>query len=169
MLSALHSPDQSRKNTMIRESLSDLRDIINDNSAADLSLEEVVSDLRAETAEHCAAHDIQLDWSLQGETGRALPPTASHALRSVMREIVSNTIKHAEASTLSIAIVADGRELTFMCQDNGKGFDPMTVKPGNGLENLQDRLAALGGELATLPTPEGVTTKASFPLARLEG
>lgn len=86
-----------------------------------------------------------------------------------MREIVSNTIKHAEASTLSIAIVADGRELNFVCQDNGKGFDPMTVKPGNGLENLQDRLAALGGELATLPTPEGVTTKASFPLARLEG
>ena len=169
LLSALHSPDQSRKDTMIRESLSDLRDIINDNSAADLSLEEVVSDLRAETAERCAAHDIQLDWSLQGETGRALPPTASHALRSVMREIVSNTIKHAEASTLSIAIVADGRELNFVCQDNGKGFDPMIVKPGNGLENLQDRLAALGGELATLPTPEGVTTKASFPLARLEG
>lgn len=166
LLSALHSPDQSRKDTMIRESLADLRDIINDNSASDLSLEDVVSDLRAETAERCAAHDIRLEWRLDGDGDTTLPPTASHALRSVMREIVSNTIKHAGASVLAIRISAERSRLDFTCRDDGRGFDPVTVKLGNGLENLQDRLAALGGELTTLPTPEGVTTKASFPLAR---
>lgn len=164
LLSALHSSDQGRKDTMIRESLSDLRDIINDNSASDLSLEEVLSDLRAETAERCAGHGIELGWALSGTDNVALAPAASHALRSVIREIVSNSIKHARASMLDISIAASADRLEFSCRDNGQGFDPATITPGNGLDNLENRVSALGGELTTTPSKDGVETRGSFPV-----
>lgn len=138
LLSVLYSFDQFCKDMMIWELFFDLCDIINDNFVVDLLLEEVVLDLWVEMVECCVVYDIQLDWSLQGEMGRVLFFMVLYVLRFVMCEIVSNMIKYVEVSMLFIVIVVDGCELNFVCQDNGKGFDLMIVKLGNGFENLQD-------------------------------
>ncbi|WP_454043480.1 sensor histidine kinase [Cellulosimicrobium sp. Marseille-Q8652] len=60
------------------------------------------------------------------------------------QEIVTNTIRHAEATALTIEVVADddGR-VRLVAQDDGRGA--RRVEPGNGLRGITERVEALGG------------------------
>jgi signal transduction histidine kinase len=53
----------------------------------------------------------------------------------------------------------------FTVADTGPGFDPTTVGNGSGLQNMADRLAAVGGELSVLSRPgSGTTVVGSVPV-----
>jgi len=163
LLGALHSRETDRKDTMIRETLTDLRDIINNASSAGMALVNLVADLRAETAERLAAADIALDWTVDIAPGTDLSPVALHALRSVLRECVSNSIRHARASQVGVRLEGDGTILTLTVSDDGTGFDPDTVRRGNGLGNLESRMAGVKGGLELASGGTGTTITARFP------
>lgn len=50
-------------------------------------------------------------------------------------------------------LAASNGALTFSVADDGRGFDPRTTKMGAGLQNMADRLSALGGGLEVESTP----------------
>ena len=52
-----------------------------------------------------------------------------------------------------VITVSQNPHLRFEVRDDGAGFDPATVAGGNGLTNLQDRLAAVGGALLVESAP----------------
>jgi signal transduction histidine kinase len=71
--------------------------------------------------------------------------TAIH-LNKILQEAVQNTIKHANATQLHYTITSTNKiEITIY--DNGKGFDQLIVKKGNGLENMQWRAKEVGIEI----------------------
>jgi signal transduction histidine kinase len=79
---------------------------------------------------------------------------ADHA-EAVVREAVSNALRHAAATTLSIRVVVDD-DLSIEVSDNGRGItSPVTE---SGLKNLRERAECVGGEFAIAGTPEGGTT-----------
>jgi signal transduction histidine kinase len=61
-------------------------------------------------------------------------------------EALQNVAKHARATAVSIRIEDHEGDLAFAVEDDGVGL-PRSVKPGSGLQNMSDRLAALGGRL----------------------
>ena len=65
----------------------------------------------------------------------------------VLQEAINNTIKYANASEISIAISETKNKLIFIISDNGKGFDINTIELGNGLENMQQRIQEIEGEI----------------------
>ncbi|MGX8796180.1 sensor histidine kinase [Fusibacter sp. JL298sf-3] len=65
------------------------------------------------------------------------------ALRRVVTELVTNTLKHAEADKLLISMVATEENIRLQVMDNGKGAE--TLLKGNGLSGIDSRLAAIGG------------------------
>lgn len=82
------------------------------------------------------------DVNLQGDE-------AVHLFR-VVQELLSNAIKHAKASKLSIQINAFENEITLIIEDNGIGFDYEKAKQeakGLGLGNLEARVEQLNGQL----------------------
>ncbi|WP_339748706.1 ATP-binding protein [uncultured Maricaulis sp.] len=166
LLGALHSRDDDRKNSMIRETLTDLRDIINDASGGTRSLDETLADLRLETAERLASVGIALEWVNEAGDLAGLPPQAGHALRSLLREAASNVLKHSGASVMRVEIRYDGNRAELVIEDDGSGFDPADRTGGNGLANMQGRLAGLDGRLEILPSAAGTRLAASFPLPR---
>ncbi len=71
-------------------------------------------------------------------------------LYRVIQESVNNVIKHAKATQMSIQLSQDASGITLAIEDNGVGFDPLTVDwnaSGLGLKNMRDRLELLNGEL----------------------
>ena len=71
---------------------------------------------------------------------------------AVIREAVSNVVKHARATTVTVSItVAD--ELVVQVIDNGIGL-PADVTP-SGLANLALRAEKAGGTFTTTPPPGG--------------
>ncbi|MGM0697852.1 MAG: sensor histidine kinase [Actinomycetota bacterium] len=73
------------------------------------------------------------------------PPAVESAAYFVVREAVTNVVKHAEASAITVSIVAEPRTaLTVTVSDDGVGgADPR----GGGLQGLTRRVGALDGSL----------------------
>ncbi|UXA20570.1 GAF domain-containing sensor histidine kinase [Mycobacterium sp. SMC-4] len=78
---------------------------------------------------------------------------ADHA-EAVVREAVSNAVRHADATSLSVSVVA-GDELCIEVVDDGCGI-PADIT-GSGLNNLQRRAAEVGGTFAIEAVPSGGT------------
>src|SRR2546426_7731600 len=80
-------------------------------------------------------------------------------------EALQNVVKSAEASAVDLHISTENSVLTFRVEDNGKGFDPATAIRGSGLQNIRDRLDALGGSLEVRSAPgHGTTVVGTVPL-----
>lgn len=93
------------------------------------------------------------------DIGRYGPDVESAVYFSCM-EALQNAVKHAEgASAITIEVSDDGR-LRFEVRDDGAGFarDGSSEREGNGLANLRDRLAAIGGSI-TVDSRPGAGTR----------
>ena len=165
LLSALHSADGDRKDVMIRDSLSDLRAIVNDAAAPGRDFDEVFSDLRAETAERLESRGMQLDWRAELPAGFCPPPTLVHALRSIVREAVSNAIRHSGANRACVFFSISEAEFQVRISDNGAGFDPAQTGRRGGLDNMRLRVQGLGGRFDLKSSDEGSRILCGFPPA----
>jgi len=80
-------------------------------------------------------------------------------------EALQNMAKHASASGGSVHVWrADGR-LKFEVQDNGHGYALDHNRSTGGLQNIRDRLEALGGALDVSSTAGGTCVAGWLPLA----
>ena len=168
LLSALHSRAPERKDMMIRESLTDLRDIINNSAQPGLPLDETLANLRAETVERLNGAGIRPDWTIVSDADITLSPHDAHALRSVIREAVSNIIRHSGAAQASVSITCRNGQAQLSIADDGKGYDPASHAPGNGLINMKARLEGLKGTIEIVPSVTGTHIRAAFPLSPLK-
>lgn len=71
-------------------------------------------------------------------------------------EAVTNAVKHAEPS-IDVALREDEGVLRFTVADYGPGFDVDAAQRGAGLDNMADRLDAIGGRLTISSRPGGRT------------
>ncbi|WP_323038543.1 sensor histidine kinase [Gemmobacter sp.] len=170
LMGALHSGSAARKDALIRETLSDLRDIISNANRADLGLDELLADLRATLGEHLSAVGIALDWDVTGNGPARLPPRLAHALRSILREAVSNALRHSGATRVQVRVQMADDRLHLSVEDDGRGLGAAMPSSGggNGLANMRTRAAGLGGDVAILPAPGGGTRiEAVLPVAQM--
>ena len=80
-------------------------------------------------------------------------------------EALQNAAKHApEASAVGITLSRNG-DLHFEVHDDGRGFVADEVVPGDGLMNMRDRMASVGGELEIRSAPgSGTTVMGTIPV-----
>jgi ligand-binding sensor domain-containing protein/two-component sensor histidine kinase len=96
----------------------------------------------------CAVKNVRLQFEA-GEkmTSIQLPLEHRKNIYLIFKESLNNALKYAGATIINIAIDSKGNKIQMLVQDDGKGFDPSTVKNGNGLKNLYARAAEIGGEI----------------------
>jgi PAS domain S-box-containing protein len=75
------------------------------------------------------------------------------AIYRIVQEQLTNVVKHAEATRVTIVLREMNDGLLLSIRDDGKGFDPAERAPGIGLENMRRRAVAMGGELKILSAP----------------
>jgi signal transduction histidine kinase len=97
--------------------------------------------------------------------GVRFPRHAEAAAWFVVAEALTNTVKHAAAGRVRVALYRlDGR-LAVEVSDDGCGFDPAAAR-GLGLSSLADRMSIAGGTMAIDSRPgAGSTVRAEVPLA----
>jgi signal transduction histidine kinase len=95
-----------------------------------------------------------------------LTPLQTLMLTRVMQEALSNVMKHA-GRPQNLWVACDWRNgwLEMRVADDGDGFDPATALEGMGLNNMRERIRALGGELTIQSAPgQGTTVIARVPV-----
>lgn len=87
---------------------------------------------------------------VEDELGR----TARFHIYCICLELVTNILKHADASEASIRFVADDNDLRLSVRDDGVGFGPES-SDGQGLRSVEERVSKLRGSLNISHLPEG--------------
>jgi len=65
-----------------------------------------------------------------------------------VQESLTNVVKHAHASVVSIVLARKPDAVAIVIEDDGRGFDPDTTREGGfGLEGMRERVGLLEGKL----------------------
>jgi signal transduction histidine kinase len=94
----------------------------------------------------------------------SLPGAVEDALNRVALEAVTNVVRHAGATRVSVDVGAAGGTVRLRVDDDGAGFAPDAL-PGVGLASMRQRATALGGTLDVATGPAGTTLTMAVPLA----
>ena len=90
-------------------------------------------------------------------------PERAHVLLRCTQEIITNTVRHAEARLLRLRYRLSGDEVVVEARDDGRGAE--RTQAGNGLLGMRERLAAHGGTLQVETSPgNGFTVRLRLPM-----
>jgi len=97
-----------------------------------------------------------------------LPQAVSICLYRFLQEALTNVIRHAQASQVSVALRCGARTVTLSVEDDGRGFDKQAlVSGGIGLLGMRERLELVGGRLEIESQPgQGTRLTARVPLEK---
>lgn len=165
LLKLIHHLRGSPDAEIARDAMKDLRTAIAAMDAQPVPLANALADWHAEAGSRCEAAACELHWRQPEQLPAVqLAPRSKAMLESVMREIVTNALKHAAPRRVEVEIAADEQHLRAAVSNDGTIADPLTWKSGYGLRNMRGRLEELGGSLHIASAPDRVQLTAEVPL-----
>jgi PAS domain S-box-containing protein len=94
-----------------------------------------------------------------------LPDGADVGLLRVLQEALVNARRHSAARGVEVILSAERRGVRAEVADDGRGFDPASVREGLGISGMRERASALGGRLEIESEPgKGTSVKVEVPL-----
>jgi PAS domain S-box-containing protein len=115
--------------------------------------------LETYTADWSERFGIRVDYHA-GNLARRFPDEVETTVYRVVQEALTNVLRHAAASTVSVVLASHADNLQVIIDDNGRGFDAEAVaaKGRLGLAGIAERLAVVGGTLSIDSSPGAGTT-----------
>jgi PAS domain S-box-containing protein len=130
----------------------------------------LVAAVRNYAEEWAARAGVAVDLHLPDPAER-LPAEVETAAYRIVQEALTNVVKHAAATRVSVMVERRPGQLAAIVEDDGRGFEPGEVldprRPGDplGLAGMRERAALVGGRVEVESSPGGGTTVyARFPL-----
>ncbi len=143
LLQLLHrSPDNVKP--LVREAMRDLRYLLTDLETGPLKLELAILRWREEIESRCQDSGIHLEWHSQPIDSLLNINTFSELTR-ILREAVSNALKHANTSVLNIAITNEDQQLKIVIINDG-AISTKIVEDSRGLTIMRNRTQKLNGQ-----------------------
>jgi signal transduction histidine kinase/ligand-binding sensor domain-containing protein len=136
--------------TTSRELVSSMSDIVWAVNPRYDSLGDLVARIRRFAEDTFAQGDTTFEFTAPATGYPQMSPAAKREILLIVKEGVTNVVKHAHARRASVSFSLRGRRLAVRVWDDGRGFDPEAAHAGNGLRSLRRRVAALGGELTII-------------------
>jgi signal transduction histidine kinase len=132
----------------IRRYILDLRTVYSSQNSLKQYLEDLVTRLHIPEKLH-----VNIDVS--DNQSVPLPPATFEALCQIINEALSNVVRHANATQVTITGELRSNMYEVTVQDNGQGFDRNSAehKDGLGLRNIQQRARLHGGHVTIDSTP----------------
>lgn len=167
LLTAFHTADEKSKPTFLA-AINDVRAIVVDLNQDRINLFELLANLRFETKERLDVHQIELDWPIYEEN--KLTHTLNYqqykAISSSIKEVVSNVIKHSNATLFKFQLEIKSYEMRLELSDNGRGITPKELSQlkGYGLTNIQNRVIGARGKYDISSNTSGTTITILMPI-----
>ncbi|MEZ4771537.1 MAG: sensor histidine kinase [Bacteroidia bacterium] len=93
------------------------------------------------------SHTLSVNFESEGTRPENIPQMTELNLFRILQELLSNTLKYAQASEINIHLIQSPEKLLLEYRDNGRGFDEkaMENQKGLGMKNVESRLQMIGG------------------------
>ena len=131
----------------------DLRPTVLDDVGLTPALQRLTDDLADRVGLHIElAVSLAPDERLNAET--------ETVLYRIVQEALTNIVRHARATTVSVTVTRLDQRVRALIEDDGVGFEP-TTRPGRGhlgVDGMEERARLVGGTLEVTSTPGGGTT-----------
>lgn len=142
----------------VRSYIFELRPKSLDEKGLGPAIQELVRDLEVNTL-------AQTSVSLDDDALDSLSEANRIQVVQILREILSNIARHSGAQNVNLTCEKHGENLTMTIDDDGVGFDTAAVARGQGLTNIEERAARIGGEVFFLPRePRGTRSIVRIPV-----
>jgi two-component system sensor histidine kinase UhpB len=162
--SALASRELAHVADAVRRSLDDVRRIARElrpEALDDLGLFNALIAL-------CSRVDAQGGPKVRRQLPRNMPRLGSDVelvIYRVVQESLTNTLRHAEAETVTVSLMVDAESLTVTIADDGKGMPPEAQRDSAGIAGMRERALLVGGWLSIESQPnEGTEVRLAVPL-----
>ena len=169
LLTIVHTSESERISTLAREALEEMRLSVRGLTGKPMRLADALADWRAETVLRLGQASIEADWrSPTEETEQLLPARGFVQTTRILREAVSNIIKHSGASHCKVRCTISDRQFGLTVQDNGKGI-PMELDGkldrGHGMSSMKHRAKQMQGQCLVESGPGyGTVIRLTLPL-----
>lgn len=169
LLTIVHTSESERISTLAREALEEMRLSVRGLTGKPLRLQDALADWRAETVSRLGQANIEIDWrSPVEDTDELLPARGYVQTTRILREAVSNIIKHSGASHCKVRCAINERQFGINIQDNGRGI-PMELDGkldrGHGMSSMKHRAKQMQGQCLVESGPGyGTVIRLTLPL-----
>ncbi|WP_030264763.1 GAF domain-containing sensor histidine kinase [Streptomyces violens] len=147
------------------EAADELRAAVVELRPAALDEDGLIATLRTQIQVLDRAHSAKVTFASQGL--RALPAAQEEAVLRVAQEALHNALRHADAQRVDVTLVRHGQGAVLRVADDGRGFDPGTVRRAGrhlGLVSMRDRASGVGGTLTVESEPgKGTAVEMEVP------
>ena len=137
----------ARASELARQSLGETRRSIRALRPEALETGNLCAALEGMLKQVTANTKLRATFTTRGEPRAAARVTEENLLR-IQQEMLTNSLKHSGATTVSATLSFDAEGLRLDVQDDGRGFDPRTRHDGLGLLGIRERVHQLGGQLS---------------------
>jgi signal transduction histidine kinase len=155
MTSAMDDDVRDRINSALDEldtTIHEIRTTIFEIDREDVGDGSLTKRIELLTDEVAARLGITLDLRIAPDIDTLVGPNCAHHAVQALREMLSNVVRHSEASHATVSVEVEGNHVVLTVNDNGVGF-VAPVGPGMGLRNLTSRARELGGECVVDSAP----------------
>jgi len=104
-------------------------------------------------------HGLRVDLRVR-DGSENLPADLVNDVVATVRELLTNVVRHAAASRVTVEVLVDG-EVAVVVTDDGRGMPAVTAR--SGLANLADRAERRGGRMEVTAGPPGTAIRWSVP------
>jgi two-component system, NarL family, sensor histidine kinase UhpB len=170
LLTIVHTSDNERISTLAREALEEMRLSVRGLTGKPVPLLNALGDWRAEVISRLSQAGVDGAWQAPAEDERPQMLSARAYVQTtrILREAISNIIKHSGASRCTVrCIIADG-DFQLIVQDNGNGI-PLELDGrldrGHGMASMKHRAKQLQGQCLVESGPGfGTVIRLTLPL-----
>jgi len=164
----LHSKDTDKKFqreiNVIRNVYNEIRNLSHILASPDFSISDIDDKLKEffRNIQENQKLDVKFNFPVNC---KKIDTKIKYSLLRIIYELTENTLKHADASNIDIAVTKHENLLSIIYYDNGKGFDINTNTEGIGLKNIKSHIKVLNGTLEIDSQPgDGTTFIVDIPL-----
>jgi signal transduction histidine kinase len=147
LLTLMYQAPTREMEDYVRHTLKDLKTITRGLAASNHRLSHAIAEWKADITQRLSAADCEFTWAFTYDHDFELTVVQWSALTRVLRELISNTIAHANATRVDVDASLERGVLTLTVTDNGTGRKPEAWSHGLGLGGVRKRVRQLGGNV----------------------
>ena len=160
--------DKEQLQTGLKETLYSFRTYLDSISRQKHTSQDLVDELQEFVSATCTEANLEVSTEVVCETNYVLQSELFRDIKLSVYEIINNSIKHSNATQISMHIIVKNKKLNLLIADNGTcNLSELEILRGNGVRNIKNRVARNKGLLYFYieEGSQGLTVEINIPVS----